>query len=216
MKKKMMNRILSNRTSTILITMVVLNFICDILLFYNFSGSNVDFSIENLNETPIAFIKYGSLIGVFALSTLIAPIFGWIKNKVLSYWIIIPYLLFVLGCVLFHGLFYFLGKSIHNNEDIQFANLKSFVEILGLFIFLLGIILTAGLIINRHKKKIYYPCGTILLFPLVTMIFFGVILNKVIYLPEPIGGYYSILSGTIPIFLLMLSLRKIKTLENEH
>jgi hypothetical protein len=208
-----MNKILTYKVSVILIAMVIINFICDISLFYNFHGANIDFAIVKLKETPLYLIKFGSLIGVLALSILITPVYGWIKNKVLSFWIIVPYLFFIGGCILFHGLFYFLGNALHNNSEVQFIKLNSFIEILGPFVFLSGFILTIALTINRYKKRIFFPIWTLLLFPLFTMVFFGVILNKVIYLPKPIGGYYAVLSGTIPIFLLIISLRQISTID---
>lgn len=210
-----MNKILTDKVSVILIAMVIVNFICDISLFYNFHGANIDFSIVKLKETPLYLIKFGSLVGVLALSILITPVYRWIKNKVLSFWIILPYLFFISGCILFHGLFYFIGNALHNNNEVQFSTLNSSIEILGPFVFLSGFILTIALAINRYKKRIFFPLWTLLLFPLFTMIFFGIILNKVIYMPKPIGGYYAVLSGTIPIFLLIISLRQISAIGKE-
>ncbi|MCH2223964.1 MAG: hypothetical protein MK066_04275 [Crocinitomicaceae bacterium] len=200
-----MNRILRYKLYSLLLIMVVVNFICDLLLFRDFAGANIDFSIDKLKETPIEMIKYGSLIGVLALSMLLTPVYGWIKNKVLSFWIVLPYFLFVLGCVLFHGMFYFLGVALHNNNLILFSKIESFIEILGPLVFLSGFILTVTLAINRYRSIIFFPWWAFLLFPLFSMIFFGVILNRVIYIPEPVGGYYAVLSGTIPIFVFNIS-----------
>lgn len=189
--------------------MVIINFICDILLFINFNGANVDLSWSLLKETPIYLINIGSLVGVVVLSTLVIPVFGWIKQKTLSLWIILPYIVFVLGSVLFHGLFFFIGEATHNNNKNKFETLQSVIDTLGLLVFLTGSILTITLAINKYKKKVYFSWWVISLLPLFTMIFFGILLNKVIYLPAPVGGYYAILSGTIPIFLLVLALKQI-------
>ena len=92
-----MKKIISFKTFMLLLAAVVINFICDLLIFYGFNGANVDLTLNQLKEAPLHFIQVGSIVGVFALSTLLLPVMGWLKNKVLNLWFIAPYALFVLG-----------------------------------------------------------------------------------------------------------------------
>lgn len=119
---------------------------------------------------------------------------------------IISYSVFIIGCVVYHGLYLFLGLFLQQGKVIYFEITQFILGILGFFIFLVGIVLTTLLIFNKIKRQIDFKWWNTLLLPLPSMIIFGVVLGKAIYIPSPIGGYYAIISGTIPIFLLVFAL----------